>query len=140
MTDPLASDAAVPRSPVATDEKLMPIVVYILYILGWISGGLTALVGFVMAYSLKERAPDWVRTHYVFMIRTAWLGIIGWLIVGLLFVLGIPLTLVLIGFLMWKVAAGLALLIGIWVTVRCIVGLTYATRCEPYPRPQALIV
>jgi uncharacterized membrane protein len=139
MTEPLASDAPVPRSPLATDEKLMPIVVYVLYLLGW-AGGVTALVGFLMAYALKERAPDWVRTHYVFLIRTVWIGLIWAVAAGLLIVLGLPLTLVLIGFLFLKIAFGLLGLLSVWVTVRCVVGLIYAARCEPYPRPQAWII
>ena len=137
MSEPLVSDLPQTRDG---DEKLLPIAVYILYILGWASIGLTPLIGFVMAYALKARAPDWVRTHYVFAIRTAWLGLIGWVAVALIYVLGAPLLLVMVGFLLWYVAAGLAGLIGVWVTVRCIAGLIYASRCEPYPRPSAWIV
>ncbi len=138
MTEPYASDLTPART--GADDKLMPIVVYILYILGWASLGLTPLIGFVMAYALKGQAPDWVRTHYVFAIRSAWMGLIGWVVVGLLFVLGTPLTLILVGFLVWKVAAVLGALIGVWVTVRCVVGLIYAARSEPYPRPSAWII
>jgi uncharacterized membrane protein len=139
MTEPLASDPPVPTARTADDEKLMPIVVYVLYLLGW-AGGVTALVGFIMAYALKERAPPWVRTHYVFLIRTVWVGLIWLLIAGMLMVLGLPLTLVLIGFLLWKIAFGIVSLVGVWVTVRCVVGLIYAARAEAYPRPQAWII
>lgn len=138
MTEPHASDDTVSRSPSA-DDRLPLVVVYVLYLLGW-AFGLTAAVGFVMAYALKERAPDWVRTHYVFLIRTGWFGMIGLLTAGFLAVLGAPLTLILVGFLVWKIAAGLAMAVGIWVTVRCVIGMTYALRCEPYPRPRTLIV
>jgi uncharacterized membrane protein len=139
MTEPLASTPAPPPSSLAGDEKLMPIVVYVLYLLGWL-GGLTAIVGFVMAYSLKERAPDWARTHYVFLIRTVWIGLIWGIAAALLIVLGLPLTLVLIGFLFLKVAFGILGLLSVWVTVRCVVGLIYAMRSEAYPRPRAWII
>ena len=139
MTEPLATDAAAPRSSPVSDDKLMPIVVYVLYLLGW-AGGLTAVVGFVMAYSLKSRAPDWARTHYIFLIRTIWIGLIWLLAIGMLIVLGTPLTLVLIGFLLWKVAALMFGMLCIWVTVRCVVGLIFAAQGEPYPRPQAWII
>jgi uncharacterized membrane protein len=138
MTEPYASDVTPARAN--DDDKVMPIVVYVLYICGWASIGLTPVIGFIMAYALKERAPDWARTHYVFAIRTAWISLIGWVLVGLLFLLGTPLLLIFVGFLLWYVAAGLAGLIGVWVTARCIVGLIYASRCEPYPRPLAWIV
>jgi uncharacterized membrane protein len=142
MTEPYASDLSPPRPAIhaGDDDKTMPIVVYILFILGWASAGLTALVGFVMAYSLKGKSADWVRTHYVFAIRTAWLALIGWVFVGLLLVLGTPLTLIFVGFLLWKLAFVLGGLIGVWVTVRCVVGMIYAARSEPYPRPAAWIV
>ncbi|OYX31361.1 MAG: hypothetical protein B7Y99_10245 [Caulobacterales bacterium 32-69-10] len=138
MTEPYASD--LPPARVGDDDKLLPIAVYVLYILGWASIGLTPLIGFVMAYALKGRAADWARTHYVFAIRTAWIGLIGWVAVGLIYVLGAPLTLVMIGFLFWYIAAALAGLIGVWVTVRCVVGLIYAARREAYPRPSAWII
>jgi len=139
MTEPLASDPAPPPGALAGDEKLMPIVVYVLYLLGW-AGGLTAIVGFIMAYSLKERAPDWARTHYVFLIRTVWIGLIWGISAALLIVLGLPLTLVLIGFLFLKVAFVILGLLSVWVTVRCAVGLIYAARSEAYPRPRAWII
>lgn len=138
MTEPYAPD--LPHVRQGDDDKTMPIVVYVLYILGWASMGLTPLVGLAMAYSLKGRSVDWIRTHYVFAIRTAWIGLIGWVVVGLLFVLGTPLTLILVGFLVWKLALVLGALIGVWVTVRCVMGLIYAVRSEPYPRPCAWIV
>jgi uncharacterized membrane protein len=139
MTEPLASDPALPRSPVAGDEKLTPIVVYVLYLLGW-AGGVTAVIGFFMAYALKARAPDWARTHYVFLIRTVWIGMIWAIAAVLLIVLGLPLTLVLIGFLLWKVGFGILGLLSLWVTLRCVVGLLFAVRAEPYPRPRAWII
>lgn len=137
MTEPYASD--LPPARIGDDDKTLPIAVYILYILGW-AGGLTAVIGFVMAYALKGGAAPWVRTHYVFAIRTVWIALIGFVAVGLLCLLALPLMLVMVGFLVWWVAITIGSLIGVWVTLRCVVGLTYAARSEPYPRPSAWIV
>lgn len=138
MSEPYSSDLSHAR--VGEDDKVLPITVYVLYILGWASFALLPLVGFIMAYALKGKAAPWARTHYVFAIRTAWIALIGWVAVGFIAALGIPLTLILVGFALWWIAGGLAGLIGVWVTVRCIVGLTYASRSEPYPRPDAWII
>jgi uncharacterized membrane protein len=138
MTEPYASDLS--RARAGDDDKVAPIAVYVLYLLGWTTGPVTPLVGFIMAYALKGRAAPWARCHYVFAIRTAWLAMIGWVAVGLLVALGTPLTLILVGFLIWKLAIALAVLIGVWVTVRAVVGLVYAARAEAYPRPDAWII
>jgi uncharacterized membrane protein len=138
MTEPYASDLHPARA--GDDDKVMPVAVYVLYLLGWATGPITPFVGFIMAYALKGKAAPWARSHYVFAIRTAWLALIGWVAVGLLIALGTPLTLILVGFLIWKVALAFAVVIGVWVTVRAAVGLIYASRCEAYPRPDAWII
>ena len=50
-------------------------VVYILYLVSLIVG-LTSIVGVIMAYVNRADAPDWVRTHYRFQIRTFWIGLL----------------------------------------------------------------
>ena len=56
------------------EDRTMPVVVYVLYLLGF-AGGITAFIGFVMAYALKGRASERMRSHYVFQIRTVWIGL-----------------------------------------------------------------
>lgn len=55
-----------------TTEDLAKII-YILYLVGLVFG-VTGIVGVVMAYISKDDAPDWVKTHYQFQIRTFWIG------------------------------------------------------------------
>src|SRR5207248_9340309 len=50
-------------------------VVYILYLVSLIVG-LTSIVGVIMVYVNRADAPDWVRTHYRFQIRTFWIGLL----------------------------------------------------------------
>jgi uncharacterized membrane protein len=124
----------------STDDKVLPIVVYALYLLGWASFAVAPLIGFFIAYVQKDHAAHWARTHYVFLIRTVWIALIWFVVAGLLVMLGIPLTIILIGFALLKVAGLIAILVGVWVSVRCVVGLIYASRGEAYPRPRTWLV
>jgi uncharacterized membrane protein len=38
--------------------------------------GVTAIIGLVMAYVNRVGAPEWVKTHYRFQIRTFWIGLL----------------------------------------------------------------
>lgn len=48
-------------------------IVYVLYLVG-ILFGLTTLIGVVMAYVNRGDAPEWLKTHYQYQIRTFWIG------------------------------------------------------------------
>lgn len=47
--------------------------VYILYLVG-IVFAITGIIGVIMAYVNKDDAPEWLKTHYEFQIRTFWIG------------------------------------------------------------------
>lgn len=118
-----------------TDERTLPAVVYGLYLLGLVTG-LTVLIGLIVAYVNKGQAGETARTHYIFQIRTFWVGI-AWCLIGvLLFALGVPLSFILVGlplvFLGWAIFA----LGGVWFVIRMVLGLMYLARGEPYPRPR----
>jgi uncharacterized membrane protein len=107
-------------SEVKTTTEGMAKVVYILYLVGLLTG-VTALIGVVMAYVNESEAPEWLRTHYRFQIRTFWIGFL-YLFVGTI------LSLLVIGFfilLFWAV----------WVIVRCIKGFKYLDQKAAYPNP-----
>ncbi|HZJ95218.1 MAG TPA: hypothetical protein VFD11_06620 [Thiopseudomonas sp.] len=96
-------------------------IVYILYLVG-IVFGITGIVGVVMAYINKGDAPDWLKTHYQFQIRTFWIG-------GLYMFIGVLLALVLIGYLVllfWVV----------WLIVRSVKGMKYLDQKEAHPNPK----
>lgn len=141
MTDPYADPR--PSHPAlagaATDERIFPVAVYILYLFGW-AGGVSLFIGFVMAYVLKGGAGPMARSHYVFQIRTVWISLVWAFFAGLLILVGLPLTLVLVGFLFLKIGFIALSLIGVWVLVRCLVGLIHAARGEAYPRPRAWLI
>jgi len=94
--------------------------IYILYLVGFVIG-ITMLVGVVMAYLNRGQASRWAESHYTFLIRTFWIG----LLYGVVSVL---LSFILIGF-------ATALLTAIWIIVRCVKGLQLVGRQEPVPNP-----
>jgi uncharacterized membrane protein len=94
--------------------------VYILYLVGIIIG-ITGIVGVVMAYINKSDAPDWLKTHYQFQIRTFWIG-------ALYMCIGFLLAIVIIGYfilLFWLV----------WLIVRCVKGMKHLDKEEVHPNP-----
>jgi uncharacterized membrane protein len=97
--------------------------VYVLYLLGLVLGGISAIIGVVIAYMNKDQAPDWLKSHYVYQIHTFWKLLLYGVISSLL-------TVVLIGFL-------LLLVLLVWYIMRCVRGLSAVARREPIADPAA---
>jgi uncharacterized membrane protein len=112
-------DPAVP--PALEGDKTMPVVVYVLYLVGLLNG-LTAVIGVILAYVSKAAAPEWIQSHYVFQIRTFWLSLLFAVIGCVLLPLGI-------GFVILPA-------VGVWVAVRCILGLSWLLKGQAYPTPR----
>ena len=113
------SDPAVP--PALQDDRTMPLVVYVLYLVGLVNG-LTAVVGLILAYASKAAAPEWILSHYIFQIRTFWLSLLFAVIGCVLLPLGI-------GFVILPA-------VGVWMAVRCILGLSWLLKGQAYPTPR----
>ena len=125
--EPQPAPAPPPRK---TDQWLEPgktnlQVVYILYIASMFLPFLI-LVGIVIAYVNRGKAGGWVDTHYTWLIRTFW--------IGLLFVF--------VSIILAVVAVGLLLMVvmPIWVIVRCVVGLQATNREEPIKNPESWLI
>ncbi len=95
-------------------------IVYILYLVGIVIG-VTGIVGVVMAYLNREGAPDWLKTHYQFQIRTFWIGV-------LYIAIGVLLSYFVIGYLVFLFWA-------IWLIIRCVKGMKLLAQKEPHPNP-----
>ena len=119
MSDP-ALDPAVP--PTLQDDKTLPGVIYGLHIASVVTGGLTSLIGVIIAYISRKDAPEWLASHYEFQIRTFWLALLFSLIAGVLTVVGIGIVML--------------VAIGVWVVVRSVVGLSNLLKGQPYPTPK----
>lgn len=95
-------------------------IIYILYLVSLVVG-VTSLVGVVMAYVNRGTAPAGLDTHYRFLIRTFWIG----LLYG---VVGMILSVVLIGF-------AVLLFTAVWMIVRCVKGMNLLAQHQPVPNP-----
>jgi uncharacterized membrane protein len=135
MTDthaPILDD----RTDRLDEDKVLPIVVYALYLLGF-TNGLTFLVGLIIAYVNRETAGPINASHYTFAIRTFWLSI-WWFIIGLaLLLVGLALLVLLIGIPMMILGGVILGAISVWFVVRTLLGLIYLLKGEAYPRPRA---
>ena len=87
---------------------------YALLLIGLLTGGVTALVGAVIAHLQAPDAPEPHKAHFRFQYRTFWIGLLYNLIAGIT-------TLALIGWL-------LLVIIVIWWIVRCARGLSTLNR------------
>ncbi|MHB8529653.1 MAG: DUF4870 family protein [Caulobacteraceae bacterium] len=116
--------AAPPTPPPAaySDERQIALVIYILYLVPF-AFGVTHIVGLVLAYSNRQSAPDWLKSHYTFQIRTFWIGLLYFVIACIAIVL-------LIGFLLIPVVI-------IWYIIRCALGLDRLMKREAYPTPES---
>lgn len=119
-TPPTAPVASAPLS----DERQMAMIVYIAYLAAFAFPPLS-LAGVVLAYVNRDTAPEWLKSHYTFQIRTFWLALLYWVVSLVLCVvlIGIPLLL-----------ATMA-----WFIIRCALGLSRLMRREPYPTPESWI-
>ena len=124
---------------VTTEDRVLPAVVYGLYLLGLVNG-LTILVGLVVAYINLDKAGPRMRTHYDFQIRTFWIGLAIFLSLGLLIGISAVLSLVLIGIPFLMLFLFLWGAVGVWFAIRCVVGLIYLSQGEAYPRPQTWLI
>ncbi len=99
-----------------------PTIVSLLYFSSFLLG-VTAIIGVVLAYVWKGEAhAAWETSHYDYLIRTFWIGLIG-------SVVSVMLMIVLIGFLLLPAVAVL-------VVVRCVLSLINAQKQAPMPNPQ----
>ncbi len=125
--------------PRAEEDKVLPAVVYGLYLLGF-TNGLTFIVGLIVAYVNRDQAGPINESHYTFAIRSFWLSIAWFVIGGLLLLFGIPLSLLLIGIPMMIVGGLILGAVSLWFVVRCVMGIYYLVRGEAYPRPLTWLI
>lgn len=119
-------------------------IIYILYLVGMLTGGLTTIGGLVWAYVNRGGEEGWIRSHYNFLIGTFWKSLI--MGVGLTLLLGVMMllnwlllmlspALGLFAMLATLIATlgGLALLV--WFVVRCAKGLMILGKNQPIENP-----
>lgn len=122
-----------------TEDRTMPGVAYALYLLAFATG-ITAIAGVILAYANQASAGPTARSHYTFLIRTFWIGLVWCVLAGMVLAIGIPLSFILIGIPMLIFAKLMFALGAVWYGVRCVVGVIYLAQGEPYPRPYTNLI
>jgi uncharacterized membrane protein len=109
------------QRPIVSDNVLA-IAVYVLYLAGYFTG-VSALIGVIIAHVKVEDTDPVLRSHYQFQIRTFWIGL-------LYLAIGIPLSVVLIGFplLVWWL---------VWSLMRIIKGIIAINESKPIANPRS---
>lgn len=126
------------------EDRVLPAIVYALYIFGALSALITVFIGLIIAYANKSTAGPRMATHYEFLIQTFW-KTIWWFVIGIVVgLVGLVFTATLIlapfGIPMMIIGWGGAGLVTVWYYVRCVVGLVYLAQDDAYPRPQAWLL
>ncbi|MBN9235667.1 MULTISPECIES: DUF4870 family protein [Phyllobacteriaceae] len=125
------SDSQPQQSPPRqTDRWLEPgqtnaQVIYILYLASLVVG-VTMIVGVVLAYINRGKTGGFVESHYTFLIRTFWIGLLYGLISVVLFF-------VFIGVLLMFVVL-------VWFIARCVLGLQALQRGEAVKNPESWLL
>lgn len=141
MTDTTAPtpNGAAPSADARTEDKTLPVAVYVLHLL-FFATGVTPLIALIMAYAARNEPPTWRDSHYTFAIWTFWIALAAsaaaWTMIGV----GVLLSVIIVGIVPLLLGLLLLAATAIWFAVRCGLGLVYAMRAEPYPRPRNLII
>jgi uncharacterized membrane protein len=98
-------------------------VLYALYAVHWLTGGITGLIAIIINYVKRSEAVGTpYEAHFTWQIRSFWGCLIGYVIGGALFVvvIGIP--------ILWAVS--------IWMLYRIIKGWLYLYDNKPFANPR----
>ncbi len=107
-------------------ELNRPTIVSLLYLASF-AVGITSLIGVILAYAWKkDDTPAWEASHYLYLIHTFWIAVIG-------VALCVVLMTVFIGFLLLAPLAAL-------VIVRCVLSLAKAQKRQPMPNADSWFV
>ena len=113
-----------PPAPAGGFDLNHPTIISLLYLSSFILG-VTGLVGIVLAYVWRGDRPEaWEESHFTYLIRTFWFGLLG-------SVVGVVLSIILIGI-------PILLATAVWVIIRSVLSLVKAQRQEPMPDPETM--
>ncbi|MBL4692030.1 MAG: hypothetical protein JKY92_01715 [Magnetovibrio sp.] len=115
-------DFSAELNKISKNKMTMPRATYALYAIAVVTG-VPMLIGLIMAYLAKSDVPAWLETHYSFLIRTFWYGMV----------------LILIGFLTFMLGVGMFILglMPIWYVVRIVRGWMLLENQQPIPNPKS---
>ena len=124
-TPPSGSPPPGSPPPAGGFDANQPTIISLLFLGGYFTG-FSGLVGIVLAHVWQgDNQEEWAKSHFTYLIRTFWFGLVGFLISGVL-------TVVLIGILLIPAVM-------IWIGVRSVLSLIKAQKREPMPDPETLL-
>lgn len=109
-----------PQSQSAAPSKVLPIISWVAMLVGG------ALVGVIIAYIDRGTTTEKYATHYQYLIRTFWIGLLFLLV-------SFVLSLLLVGFFLMMAT-------GLWYVIRCVKGLVLVIRDEQIDNPSTWLV
>lgn len=121
-----------PVSAADSTDRWLSGAIYVLYMLGIPSAGVTLLLGALVAYLRKPQAPNWLQSHYEFQVWTL-LYTAGFVLVSVALIA----TLILAPLGMLGLILG-GLFYGLWILIRCGVGLVRLIDGRGHANPRAV--
>ena len=121
------TDTRPPATPTGGFDLNRPTIIGLLYLVGAFTGGLVSIIGLVLAFVWKGEAHEpWEETHYIYLIRTFWMGLLA----------------MFVGFVLLIIGIGILILIAvsIWFIVRAVMSLVKAQKREPMPDPLTFLL
>ena len=100
------------------EAKKFALIAYILYAVGFFTGGLATIAGLILAYVKKDDAAGtWAESHYRWIIRTFWFGLL-WGVIGMV---------------TWVVLIGIFIVIAntVWMIYRIVKGWLRLSENKP---------
>jgi uncharacterized membrane protein len=119
---------------VAYEERTLPAIVYVLYILG-LFHGLTLIIGLIMAYVLRPSSGPANASHYTYLIRTFWTALLVAMGGCMLMLVSLPFSFILIGIPFLWLGGVICFLAWLWAVVRSIVGVVRLAQGAPIAQP-----
>jgi len=110
-------------SPASEPGRGAALLVYVLYLLSIPSAAIFALIGVIVALSSRDGAGPLARSHLDDQVRV-WMIAFWWgvfLVVAA--IIGVLLTVILIGFPILWIVGGLGFLVMVWFTIKSALGL-----------------
>ena len=124
MTNATPKDGVSPpaETGAAAEGRPATLIVWVLFALSALTGGLAAVVGVVVAYAMRARATGLSRAHTDSQIALFWSGFIWTVLFTLAWLISLLLTTVFIGIPLLFVFWAALLLLGIWFTAKSVLG------------------
>lgn len=111
------------NNQVTEKQKTYLLITYIVFVVGFFTGGLITIAGLVMAYLKRDDYNNSIyESHVTYLIRTFWIGFLYTAISFVLSIIGIGLL--------------LAVLTAIWYVIRIVKGFVTFYDAKPMAKPE----